>query len=106
MIGPTYVHVLEGSRALRVVICRRSQRPQIVRIGGAGLPSKVSTIDEFPKVEVRPNHHHPIDVEIPAQVYRNYWLAIQVFSYDSQGWSQSLMRSISSLQVPVEAQAF
>ena len=68
MIGPTYVHVLEGHRALRVTICRRSQGPQIVRIEGAGRPSKVSTIEEFPNVEVRPNQHHPIDVGIPAQV--------------------------------------
>jgi hypothetical protein len=66
----------------------------------------MSTIYQFAKVELRPNHLQSADVIIPARTTGNYWLAIQVFSYGSRGWNQSAMRANASTQVPEVALAF
>lgn len=106
MIGPTYIHVPDGHKVLRVTAFRRSQRPQIIRIGGAHAPSKMSTVYEFANVELRPNYLQSADVIIPAQTTGNYWLAIQVFTYGSAGWNQSAMRANAPMQVPEVVLAF
>jgi hypothetical protein len=79
---------------------------QIVRIGGAHLPSKMSTIYEFAKVELRPDYFQTADVLIPAQTTASYWLAIQVFSNGAPGWNCSAIRTNASLRVPEAALAF
>src|SRR5688572_26446082 len=100
MVGPAYLHVPDGRRQLRVTAFRRSHRLQIVRIGGAHLPSKMSTIYEFAKVELRPDYFQSADVLIPAQTTASYWLAIQVFSNGDPGWNYSAIRTNASLRVP------
>jgi len=106
MIGPAYVCVPDGRKLIQVTAFRRSQRMQIVRIGGAHVPNKLSTIYEFTDVELRPKHGQSAEIMIPAQNACQYWLAVQVFSYDSSGWSQSAIRSSAPLRVPAVALAF
>lgn len=97
MIGPAYVYVPEGRKPIRVTVFRQSQRPQIVRIGGAHAPSKTSTIYEFNDVELRPKHGLSPEVMIPAQNTDEYWLAIQIFSCGTSGWSRSAIRANAPL---------
>jgi hypothetical protein len=60
----------------------------------------MSTIYQFAKVELRPNHLQSADVISPAQ------MASQVFCHVSPGWNQSAMRANTSMQVPEVALAF
>ena len=106
MIGPAYVYVPEGRKSIRVTVFRQSQRPQIVRIGGAHVPSKMSTIYEFNDVELRPKHGLSPEVMISAQNTAEYWLAVQIFSYGTSGWSRSAIRANAPLRVPAVALAF
>jgi hypothetical protein len=106
MIGPAYIHVPDGRRRLRIVALCRSYSRQIVRIGGAHVPSKLSTICGFAKVELRPNRHQSAEVFIPPQTTPNYWLAVRVFSQQGPDWCQSAIRASSPLRVPEMALAF
>ena len=101
-----YVFVPEGYKPIQVTAFRRSQRLQVVRIGGAHVPNKMSTIEEFSAVELRPNQSQSAEVVIPAQNTSRYWLAVQVFSHDVSGWSQSAIRPSAPLRVPAAAVAF
>lgn len=106
MTGPTYILVPEGRRPLRITVFRRSQRQQIVRIGGAHLPNKMSTIAGFAKVELRPDSRQSAQAYIPAQTVREYWLAVQIFNKAAGGWRQSTIRAKASFKVPALALAF
>lgn len=107
MIGSTYIRVHEGRRPLRLTALRQSQRPQVVRVGGAHYPNKMSRIWWFNKIELRPSHGQPEEASIAPQDTPSYWLAIQVFSNNAgQGWFQSTPQRTSALMVPEIAVVF
>ena len=90
-VEPTYVHVPDGRRFLRVTASRQSQRLQVVRVWGAEIASKTSKMWWMDNTELRPDHQQSTEAYIPSQTMPDYWLAIQVFSNAGKGWFRSLV---------------
>jgi hypothetical protein len=106
LIEPTCIRVSDGRRPLRVVACRHSPRPQLVRIWAKETLSKTSSIWWLKSLQLQPEPGGKAEDGIGGLNIASYWLAIQVFSHAGGGWSRSRMTSASGLEVPAAGISF
>lgn len=106
LIEPTCIRAPDGRRPLRVVASRHSPRPQLVRLWAKETLGKISSIRWLKSLQLQPEPGCKAEDGIGGLNIASYWLAIQVFSHASGGWSRSRMTSASGLEVPAAEISF
>ena len=90
MVEPTYVHVRESRKSVRVAVSRCSKHAHIVRAWGVFRPDKVSNIQEIDRVELRTGPAEQDAIALIRPHHCPFWIAVEVFCNTGRGWRRSI----------------